>query len=58
MWMSSCSPGDAGCLDVDALVVVVWQNAELFTLAYGAIVRKLLTDCEDMEEVDKQLNRS
>ena len=32
------------------------QNAELFTLTYGAIVRQLLTDCEDVEEVNAQLD--
>uniref|UniRef100_A0A0E0LNY8 Trafficking protein particle complex subunit n=1 Tax=Oryza punctata TaxID=4537 RepID=A0A0E0LNY8_ORYPU len=30
-------------------------NAELFTLTYGAIVRQLLTDLEEVEEVNKQL---
>ncbi|GAA0138415.1 hypothetical protein LIER_00167 [Lithospermum erythrorhizon] len=32
-------------------------NAELFTLTYGAIVRQLLTDLEDVEEVNKQLDQ-
>ncbi len=32
------------------------QNAELFTLTYGAIVRQLLTDFEEVEEVNKQLD--
>lgn len=49
-------PGDAGCSEADALVVAVRQNAELFTLTYGAIVRQLLTDYEDVEEVNKQLD--
>ncbi|CAM6034624.1 unnamed protein product [Sphagnum compactum] len=31
-------------------------NAELFTLTYGAIVRQLLTDFEEVEEVNKQLD--
>jgi len=34
----------------------VLQNAELFTLTYGAIVRQLLTDYEEIEEVNKQLD--
>lgn len=34
----------------------VFQNAELFTLTYGAIVRQLLTDYEEIEEVNKQLD--
>ncbi|KAK3424189.1 hypothetical protein EUGRSUZ_F00980 [Eucalyptus grandis] len=33
------------------------KNAELFTLTYGAIVRQLLTDLEDVEEVNKQLDQ-
>lgn len=35
----------------------VVQNAELFTLTYGAIVRQLLTDLEEVEEVNKQLDQ-
>jgi hypothetical protein len=33
------------------------QNAELFTLTYGAMVRQLLTDLEEVEEVNKQLDQ-
>ncbi|KAK7833877.1 trafficking protein particle complex subunit 3 [Quercus suber] len=33
------------------------MNAELFTLTYGAIVRQLLTDLEEVEEVNKQLDQ-
>ncbi|XP_024627992.1 trafficking protein particle complex subunit 3 isoform X3 [Medicago truncatula] len=33
------------------------QNAELFTLTYGAIVRQLLTDLEEVDEVNKQLDQ-
>ncbi|KAJ0103444.1 hypothetical protein Patl1_04313 [Pistacia atlantica] len=32
-------------------------NAELFTLTYGATVRQLLTDLEEVEEVNKQLDQ-
>ncbi|CAO2819854.1 unnamed protein product [Amaranthus hypochondriacus] len=32
-------------------------NAELFTLTYGAIVRQLLTDLEDVDQVNKQLDQ-
>mmetsp|Transcript_13565 Transcript_13565/g.23819 ORF Transcript_13565/g.23819 Transcript_13565/m.23819 type:complete len:194 (-) Transcript_13565:714-1295(-) len=32
-------------------------NAEIFTLTYGSIVRQLITDYEDMEEVNKQLDQ-
>ena len=36
-------------------MVLRWlQNAELFTLTYGAIVRQLLMD---LEEVNKQLDQ-
>lgn len=31
-------------------------NSEIFTLTYGSIVRQLITDLEDMEEVNKQLD--
>ncbi|MCL7051207.1 hypothetical protein MKW94_003971 [Papaver nudicaule] len=33
------------------------KNAELFTLTYGAMVRQLLTDLEEVEEVIKQLDQ-
>ncbi|KAL5147672.1 Trafficking protein particle complex subunit 3 [Glycine soja] len=33
------------------------MNAELFTLTYGAIVRQLLTDLEEVEEVNEQLDQ-
>jgi hypothetical protein len=33
------------------------QNAEVLSLTYGSIVRQLITDHEDMEEVNKQLDR-
>ncbi|MFS8004673.1 putative Bet3 family, NO signaling/Golgi transport ligand-binding domain superfamily [Helianthus anomalus] len=32
-------------------------NAELFTLTYGAIVRQLPIDLEEVEEVNKQLDQ-
>jgi len=31
-------------------------NAEIFTLTYGSIVRQLITDVEDIAEVNKQLD--
>ncbi|DBA84997.1 TPA: hypothetical protein ACH3X2_005735 [Trebouxia sp. C0005] len=31
-------------------------NSEIFTLTYGSIVRQLITDLEDLEEVNKQLD--
>lgn len=33
------------------------QNAELFTLTYGALVTKLLKDYENVDDVNKQLDR-
>ncbi|XP_016186484.1 trafficking protein particle complex subunit 3-like [Arachis ipaensis] len=33
------------------------MNAELFTLTYGAIVRQLITDLEEVDEVNKQLDQ-
>lgn len=35
----------------------VLQNAEIFTLTYGSMVRQLLTDLEDVTEVNKQLDK-
>lgn len=46
----SLRPGDTVFSSVERV------NAELFTLTYGAIVRQLLTDYEDVEEVNKQLD--
>lgn len=31
------------------------QNAEIFTLTYGALVRQLISDFEDLDEVNRQL---
>lgn len=33
------------------------QNAEIFTLTYGSIVRQLIADYEDVELVNKQLDK-
>lgn len=33
------------------------QNSEIFTLTYGSIVRQLIADFEDLDEVNKQLDR-
>jgi hypothetical protein len=33
------------------------QNAEIFTLTYGSIVRQLISDLEDLDEVNKQLEQ-
>jgi hypothetical protein len=39
-------------------VCVLQQNAELFTLTYGSIVRQLLVDHEDnLEAVNTQLEK-
>jgi hypothetical protein len=36
---------------------VAVQNAEIFTLTYGSIVRQLISDLEDLDEVNKQLEQ-
>ncbi|KAL0406900.1 UNVERIFIED_CONTAM: Trafficking protein particle complex subunit [Sesamum latifolium] len=46
--------GDAIFASVDRVASI---NAELFTLTYGAIVRQLLTDLEEVDEVNKQLDQ-
>jgi hypothetical protein len=33
------------------------QNAEIFTLTYGSMVRQLISDFEDLDEVNKQLEK-
>lgn len=33
------------------------QNAELFSLTYGALVVQLIKDYEDYEEVNRQLDK-
>ncbi|KAM7268103.1 hypothetical protein ACFE04_010269 [Oxalis oulophora] len=43
--------GDAIFANIDRV------NAELFTLTYGAIVRQLITDIEEVEEVNKELDQ-
>jgi len=35
----------------------LFQNGELFTLTYGALVAQLLKDYEDDDEVNKQLEK-
>lgn len=42
---------------VGARVGLTVQNAELFTLTYGALVVQLIKDYEDYEEVNKQLEK-
>ena len=32
-------------------------NAEVFTLTYGSLVRQLVTDLEDVNEVNKELDK-
>ncbi|KAK6804724.1 hypothetical protein RDI58_002508 [Solanum bulbocastanum] len=53
--------GDAIFANVERVLLVfcylVPKNAELFTLTYGAIVRQLLTDLEEVDEVNKQLDQ-
>lgn len=53
IWLTLCS---VSCIVIDC-GDSMWQNAELFTLTYGAIVRQLITDLEEVEEVNKQLDQ-
>jgi hypothetical protein len=40
-----------------AAAAAATQNAEIFTLTYGSIVRQLIADFEDLDEVNKQLEK-
>jgi hypothetical protein len=40
-----------------AVAAAAAQNAEIFTLTYGSIVRQLIADFEDLDEVNKQLEK-
>lgn len=42
---------------ISYLTINVFQNAELFTLTYGALVTRLLKDYENIDDVNKQLER-
>lgn len=33
------------------------QNAEIFTLTYGSLIRQLLADYDDLQEVHRQLEK-
>ena len=44
-------------LSVPTLSLACAQNAEIFTLTYGSIVRQLLSDLEDIDAVNKQLDQ-
>ena len=37
--------------------LLLFQNGELFTLTYGALVAQLMKDYESDEEVNKQLEK-
>lgn len=39
------------------IAIASQQNAEIFTLTYGSIVRQLIVDNEDIEEVNKELDK-
>jgi len=39
------------------MFIYLLQNSELFTLTYGSLVAQLLQDYENMEDVNKQLER-
>ena len=33
------------------------QNGEVFALTYGSVIRQLIADLEDLEDVNKQLDK-
>ena len=43
--------------DIIILSQFLLQNSELFTLTYGALVSQLLKDYENVDDVNKQLER-
>ena len=56
-----CHKGCDAKADCSAAEVINYscclQNAEVFTLTYGSIVRQLIADYEDVELVNKQLDK-
>ncbi len=44
------------CFSAEAYPCMHLQNAEIFTMTYGSIVRQLITDLDDIELVNKQLD--
>ena len=66
-WTTSCEPSLLQAPIVTCLMhnrvritlkgPVALQNAEIFTLTYGSMVRQLLTDLEDVTEVNMQLDK-
>ncbi len=56
-WAASVLYAVAGAISDQAPCSVPLQNAELFTLTYGALVVQLIKDYEDYQEVNKQLER-
>ena len=48
--------GERGVPDCRLLTPAA-QNAELFTLTYGALVVQLIKDYEDYDEVNRQLDK-
>lgn len=47
----------ARLLSAHATYAIAAQNAELFTLTYGALVVQLIKDYEDYDEVNRQLDK-
>ena len=46
---------NSGCLCCCYSYLRCAQNAELFTLTYGAIVTQLVKDCDNIPEVNEKL---
>jgi hypothetical protein len=57
-YLTDTQLGESPCgLTTDLNGICYPQNAEIFTFMYGSIIRQLITDFEDMEEVNKQLEQ-
>lgn len=52
-----CALGIPLRCDLNKRPITIEQNAELFTLTYGALVIQLIKDYEDYTEVNKQLEK-
>lgn len=56
-WGTVPGAWEAGRPRVSPALLPSLQNAEIFTLTYGSMVRQLIADYEDVGEVNKQLDK-
>lgn len=54
--LNFCSSAVVFC-NLMRFITFYFQNGELFTLTYGALVAQLLKDYEDDDEVNRQLEK-